>query len=270
MTSPFSTPSQPHATQQRWANPSPQGPWPRRLRAPLVVAGLLATGLAWALPLQTTYAQGNVQETVLPVAPSVLAAIREAPFSEMFSVSTPNAGQAFAIKDQDFQGSNPQIGVVSLWADAPDIDLLQVALRYCLPDEAIARTDAHLVEVELRLNGQTLVTIDQPAVSTDASLYEVEPERYVTTTVYPSTFYDPFWNPYSYSTPYYTSTYSPAVNCSLGGSRLDLNPVRAELAALPNETLDMRLLFSNGMTSNWRLGRGTVSALKQLPSIQGN
>jgi hypothetical protein len=203
------------------------------------------------------------------VAPSVLAAIRAAPFSEVFTLTTPNAGQAFAIKDQDYQPNNNQIGVFSLWADAPDIDLLQVAIRYCLPDQAIAQAGAHLVEVELRLDGETLVKIDQPAVSTTSTVYEVSPETQ-NTTYYSSTFVDPFWNPYYYSAPYQSSTYIPEVNCSLGGSRLDLKPVKDAIATLPDQTLEMRLLFSNGMTANWHLGRGTVSALKQLPTIQGN
>jgi hypothetical protein len=221
------------------------------------------------MPPWSTYAQDNVQQTVLPVAPSVLAAIREAPFSEVFTLTTPRAGQAFAIKDQDYQPSNNEIGVFSLWADAPDVDLLQVAIRYCLPDEAIARDAAQLVQVDLRLDGETLVTIDQPAVSTNSTLYEVRPAQQATY-YYSSTFNDPFWNPYYYSTPYQSSTYLPEVNCSLGGSRLDLKPVKDAIAALPNQTLEMRLLFSNGMTSNWHLGGGTVSALKQLPTIQGN
>lgn len=48
---------------------------------------------------------------------------------------------------------------------------------------------------------------------------------------------------------------------------LDLTPVRDSLAQLPNQTLDMQLLFENGMTSNWQLGRGPVEALNPLPSL---
>jgi hypothetical protein len=240
----------------------------RTTRGSLVAVGLITTGLSLAFQPLVAYAQDNLQETILPVAPSVLAAIREAPFSELFRLDTPKAGQAYGVKDRDYKGNNNQLGVFTLWADAPEIDLLQVAIRYCLPDEAIAKAKTHLVQVELRSGGQTLVKIDQPAVSTESTLSEVTPAQYVTTTNYSSPFDDPFWSPYDYSTPYYSPAYLPEVNCSLGGSRLDLKPVKGAIAALPNQTLEMRLLFSNGMTSNWQLGQGTVSALKQLPSIQ--
>lgn len=199
-----------------------------------------------------------------------MAAIREAPFSKVFSVDTPKAGKALGIKDRDFKAGNKSIGAYSLWFDAPQANLLQVALLYCLPDNKFARARAHVVAIELIDNGQTLAKIDQPAISTDSTLYEVTPAQYVPTTFFaPTSFYDPFWNPFSISTPYLSSTYVPGVECSLAGSRLDLQPVKAAIAALPNKTLTMRLLFNNGMTSDWRLGGGTVAALKQFPSLKG-
>jgi len=235
------------------------------------IVTFIATSLAIGVKQLSVHSQGNLQETILPgVAPSVLTAIREAPYSETFRIDTPKAGVAFGIKDRDYKASNDEISVLSLWADAPEIELLQVALRYCLPEQKLALSNAYLVEIQLSLKDELLVTIDQPAVSTRAALYEVAPARYVPNDyVYAYNAYrDSFWNPYSYITSYRTSTYVPAVNCSLGGSRFDLNPVKDAIATLPNQTLNMRLVFSNGMTADWRLGKGTVAALKELPTIQ--
>lgn len=240
-------------------------------RLGIVAGSLIAAGLITGFqPLPTTAQEMEaVREAVLPADPSVLAAIRQAPFSQVFSVNTPNAGKAVGIKDRDYK-SGGKIGVFSLWFDAPSVDLLQVALLYCLPDQQFARTRAHLVAVELMDNGQTLAKIDQPAVSTNSISYEVEPAQYVASPFFiPGSFYGSFWNPYGYTTPYLSSTYLPGVECSLGGSRLDLKPVKSQLANLPNKTLKMRLLFNNGMTSDWRLGRKTVATLKQASSIKG-
>jgi hypothetical protein len=41
-------------------------------------------------------------------------------------------------------------------------------------------------------------------------------------------------------------------------------PLRNALPQLPNETLTMKLLFSNGMTSYWQIGGDTVAALEEL------
>ncbi len=237
----------------------------------IVAGSLIAAGVIAGLqPLSTSAKEVEaVREAVLPADPAVLAAIREAPFSQPFSVNTPKAGKASAIKDRDFK-SGGNIGVFSLWFDAPTVDLLQVALLYCLPGNKIANSRAHLVAVELMDKGQTLVKIDQPAVSTNSISYEVTPAQYVPTPFFtPGAFSGSFWGPYSYSTPYLSSTYYPGVDCSLGGSRLDLKPVKSQLAKLPNKTLKMRLLFNNGMTSDWRLGRKTVATLKQASSIKG-
>ena len=238
-----------------------------------LIVTFIAASLAIGIEQLSAHSQRNLQETILPgVQPSVLTAIREAPYSETFRIDTPKAGVAFGIKDRDYKASNDEIGVLSLWADAPEIDLLQVALRYCLPDQKLALSNAYLTEIQLSLKNELLVKINQPAVSTRAVLYEVAPARYIPNDyVYAhSAFRDSFWNPYSYTTSYRSSTYVPAVNCSLGGSRLDLNPVKDAIAALPKQTLNMRLVFSNGMTADWRLGKGTVAALKELPTIQGN
>ena len=233
-----------------------------------LVAGLITTGLFTGLQAIRTHAQGNPLEVILPVAPTILKTIRQAPYSEMFTINTTKSGLAYGVKDRDFQGTNDRIGVYSLWADAPEADLLLVAILYCLPDEAIARSNVHLVSIELSADGKSLVTIDQPAVSTQSTLNEVTPAQQVSTYSYSNYYYDSFWSPGYFGSPYRTSTYIPAVNCSYGGSRLDLSPVKNAIASLPNQTLDMELLFSNGMTSNWRLGQRTVALVKELPSIQ--
>ena len=237
------------------------------IRKSLIVS-LITTGLFTGLKPLITHAQEDPVKVILPVAPTILKTIREAPYSEMFTINTTKSGLAYGVKERDYQGSNDSIGVYSLWADAPEADLLLVAILYCLPDEAIARSNAHLVSIELSADGKSLVTIDQPAVSTQSTLNEVTPAQQVSSYYYSNYYYDPFWSPGYFGSPYRTSTYIPAVNCSYGGSRLDLSPVKNAIASLPNQSLDLELLFSNGMTAKWRLGQHTVAALKELPSIQ--
>jgi hypothetical protein len=199
--------------------------------------------------------------------PSVLAEIREAPFSELFTVAD---GKGYAVKDQDYLASEPYMGFFSLWANVPDRDILGVAVRYCFEDTALAQADAELVQMTLSEGETPLVTIDTLIKTEPAELNEIRPPQQtnVSTSFYYDPFYDPFYySPFSFGVSYSPSTYIPGVECSEGSAIFDLTPVQAAIATLPDTTLQVRLLFSNGATEYWQLGGGTVSELKNLPSL---
>lgn len=211
-------------------------------------------------------AQADVVEEILPAAPSVLAAIREAPFSQVFTVTTASGDIGYGVKDKDFDPAHSMVGFYSLWADVPDQGLLQTAVMYCILDRSLEGAELEAITL---LDGDTeLVTLQEKVVATGARAHEVSPPQTVTT--YASPFYSPYWGGayYGYYGSSYTTTYVPAVDCSLGGARFDLLPVQAEIAQLPSKTLTARLLFSNGQTETWRLGRGSVDAIKTLPSLR--
>ncbi|MEM9120126.1 MAG: hypothetical protein AAGD09_19905 [Cyanobacteria bacterium P01_F01_bin.56] len=213
-------------------------------------------------------AQNN--STVAPrlqISPQALSEIREAPFSELFDIGD---GEAYAIKDQDYNPAQPDIGFFSLWGDVPAKEKLGVAVRYCFGDTSLARAGAELVEMKLMDGDTELVTIDQVIVSRASYLNEVQPPRQ--SNVHASFYYDPWYDPFYYS-PFRIGisaappTYIPGVDCSAGAALFDLTPVESAIAALPEQTLQVRLLFSNGSTEYWHLGGGTVSELKSLPTI---
>jgi hypothetical protein len=228
----------------------------------------IATGLTAArfMSVVPSYAQEEVIQEILPVSTSVLAAIQEAPFSEVFTVTTVTGEVGYGVKDQDFDPTYDLVGFYSLWADAPEQDLLQVAVMYCILDPELE--GAELESITLLDGDNTLVTLDKKVAGTDTQEFEVAPQQFVTT--YADPYYSPYWGSayYGLGGSTYTTTYVPAVDCSLGGARFDLLSVQAEIARLPETTLDVELLFSNGQTEMWRLGQGTVEALKMLPSLQ--
>jgi hypothetical protein len=223
---------------------------------------LAALGLDSVLNL----AQADVVEEILPAAPSVLAAIREAPFSQVFAVTTATGDIGYGVKDKDFDPTYNMVGLYSLWADVPDQGLLQTAVMYCILNRSLE--GAELEEITLMDGDTELVTLREKVVATGAREQEVSPAQTVTT--YTSPFYSPYWGGayYGYYGSSYATTYVPAVNCSLGGARFNLLPVKAEIAQLPSKTLTVKLLFSDGQTETWRLGQGSVEAIKTLPSLQ--
>lgn len=207
-------------------------------------------------------APGKAQE----LSPSVLAEIREAPFSKVFSI---DSGAGYAVKDKDFDASEPKVGFFSLWGNIPSQNRFGVAVQYCVSDQSIANANLYLAEMVLLDKDQPLVTINQPINAKTARLKTVEAAQYVPAFTYiDEPFYDPFWNPYDTSFAYAPATYLPPVACSFGSSRFDLNSVKQQIARLPNRTLQVKLIFNNGITQNWQLGKGTVKALKELPAIQ--
>ncbi len=73
-----------------------------------LTGGIVCLGLVAAIPTGPTHAQSNssvetdlIQE-VLPFSGSLLAAIREAPLSQLFSVTMPSGATGYGVKDQDF------------------------------------------------------------------------------------------------------------------------------------------------------------------------
>lgn len=245
-----------------------------RMKAARTIGGAIATiavtmaagGLISGLP---GFAQNDNtdSEFTVEILPSVLAEIREAPFSTLFTVAD---GEGYAVKDRDYAASEPYIGFFSLWANVPEDDLLGVAMRYCFEDTSLARANAQLVQMTLYDGDTELVTIDQVVKTEPAELNEIRPPRHsnVTTSLYYDPFYDPFYySPFSFGVAYAPSTYIPGVECSEGSAIFNLKPVQAEIVSLPEKTLRVRLLFSNGATEYWRLGGGTVRELKKLPSL---
>ncbi|MEM9120633.1 MAG: hypothetical protein AAGD09_22540 [Cyanobacteria bacterium P01_F01_bin.56] len=236
----------------------------RSMAAVVFATGLTATvGVIQAAP---GYAQEEVIQEVLPVSTSVLAAIQEAPFSEVFAVTTVNGEVGYGIKDKDFDPRYDLVGFYSLWADVPEQGLFQTAVMYCILDPDLE--GAELESLTL-LDGETpLVTLDEKVIATDTQEFEVAPQQTVTT--YADPYYSPYWGDayYGLGGSTYTTTYVPAIDCSLGAARFDLLPVQAEIAQLPSTTLNVELVFSNGQTEMWRLGQGSVEAIKTLPSLQ--
>jgi len=233
-------------------------------KSAIAVAGGIATSALLTIGVGPVVAQ---EEPLLSISPQALAEIREAPFSELFDIGE---SVAFAVKDQDYNAAQPDIGFFSLWGDVPARDALGVAVKYCFEDLSLAAAEAELVEMKL-LDGDTeLVTIDQVRASQAAYRNQVQAPRQ--SNVYTSFYYDPWYDPFYYS-PFRIGvttaapTYIPGVDCSTGTTLFDLTPVQAELAALPEQTLQVRLLFSNGSTEYWELGGGTVRELKRLPTI---
>ncbi|MGF1458446.1 MAG: hypothetical protein ACFBSG_05405 [Leptolyngbyaceae cyanobacterium] len=235
--------------------------------------GLAATAIAAstvAVVTQTdAIAQSDSTEgSQLKISPAALAEIREAPFSELFIIGD-NA--AYAVKDQDYNPAEPDLGLFTLWGNVPARDALGVAVKYCFEDTQLAAAGAELVEMQLMDGDATLATIDEVVTSRASYLNEIRPPRVsnVSSSFYFDPFYDPFYySPFSVGFSYAPPSYIPGVECSTGTVLFDLTPVQAEIAALPEQTLKVRLLFNNGQTEFWQLGGQTVRELKRLPTIE--
>ncbi|MEM6256496.1 MAG: hypothetical protein AAF821_26605 [Cyanobacteria bacterium P01_D01_bin.156] len=204
-----------------------------------------------------------LQRVLPPTDAEGLAAIREAPLSEQFIIPVQEGIEVYAVKDKDFDPNYENVGFYSLWGSLPDYGILQTSIFYCFRNSSI--DGAELEKVTLMDDEEVLLTIDQKFVTTEAESVELIPEHYETIP-YADPFYDPFWGrvgniPYGIA----RNVYVPAVNCSVGGSRFDLMSVKDKIAELPDTTLDVRLLFSNGIVESWRLGKGTVREIKALP-----
>ncbi|MBD2100329.1 hypothetical protein [Leptolyngbya sp. FACHB-261] len=60
----------------------------------------------------------------------------------------------------------------------------------------------------------------------------------------------------------------PAAICSIGSSRFDISQLTGAISQLPARTLQVKLIFSNGTTSQWGLGHETVQALENLITLR--
>jgi hypothetical protein len=194
--------------------------------------------------------------------PTTTTSIKKAPFSKVFFT-----GSDYAVKDKDYKSSEPSIGFFSLWSKNPTNKRLQVAVQYCLPAHPLSESRPHLSAMTILDNNQPIVTINQGVGENRAQLRVVQP-GYYTPPLYPSfygedPFDDPFWKPLERE-----FDYVPAVTCSAGSNRFDLTKIAGAIAQLPNRTLQVKLVFSNGEIQNWHLGKKTVQAIKDLLTIR--
>ncbi len=211
---------------------------------------------------------------LVAAAPPPATSIAQAPYSQLFFT-----GSAYAVKDQDFDPSDPVIGVETVWSRDLKTRRLQVEVAYCIPDNAIKGSP--LAKVLLLNQKQSLVAIDQRIGQAVASVSILSPAQYV----YPSLSdfedpnlieEDPFGNLYAnrFSYPFgfrsFPSGYSPEAICSSGRGRFELSQLTQTIAQLPPQTLQMQLVFANGATQTWQLGNKTVQALKDLLQISQN
>jgi hypothetical protein len=193
------------------------------------------------------------------------ASFRNAPYSRVFST-----GSTYVVKDRDFNADDPAIGFFSVWSVNPTNHRFQVAVRYCLPNETIATSNARLTGMTLLNNGQPLLTLNHDIDESPAQLREVRSGYY-------TSFYDPefpFWadtnpflDPMSDEFDYVPIVYVPAIDCGAGMSRFDISPLADAIAQLPDQTLQVQLQFSDGQTQEWHLGKRTVQALKELVAL---
>ncbi|NMF64294.1 hypothetical protein [Brasilonema octagenarum] len=191
--------------------------------------------------------------------------IKNAPYSKVF-----HTGSIYAVRDHDYRGSEPALGVSTLWSKNPTKDSLLLRVRYCVPDNSLVGSDASLTTMVLLSKNQPLVTINQPIKETSSYQKVVQSS----TTVPGLGFWDSdtywgndgFWD--GVDEPFWAGAATfPSVTCSAGSSRFNIAPLASAIAQLPPQTLQMKLIFSNGATSQWELGKKTVQALKELLAI---
>ncbi|MBC8123006.1 MAG: hypothetical protein H7Y22_14350 [Gemmatimonadaceae bacterium] len=219
----------------------------------VLLIGVVAGGIA------ATFGSGRA---VAQTPAEAAAAVRSGPFSQLF-----NVGSVYVVKDKDFDPAEPKIRFGSVWIDHPNQGALEVAVRYCVPEADIAQEGASLAEMTLLDNQNPLVKITKVVSTSSASETQVRAPQYT-----PPVVIAPYITPYTglWGGGYVADpgSYTPAIDCSAGATRFDLAPVISKIASLPNRTLQVQLLFSNGSVQNWQLGSKTVQALKSLPEIK--
>jgi hypothetical protein len=184
--------------------------------------------------------------------PTTATSIDKAPYSEVFYT-----GAAYAVKDRDFKGDDPSLGFSTVWIDNPTTDKFQVGVRYCLPDNSLTDSGVYLRSIELMSDNQPLVKIDRLVFATSVQ------EKLLRPGYYSEDFDDPFWDDgafYGQFDPFWGNiayrydeppVYVSPSSCSAGSSRFDLSPLVNAIAQLPSKKLQVRLVFSDGETSNW-------------------
>lgn len=111
--------------------------------------------------------------------------INQAPYSQVF-----RTGSVYAVRDHDYKGSEPQVGVSTLWSKNPASRTLSLGVRYCVPESVMVGSSASLTKLVLLNNDQPLVTIDQPVKATPSYQRVVQ-----SAAVVPGL---GFWNPDTY------------------------------------------------------------------------
>ncbi len=195
------------------------------------------------------------------IAIATATPVKQAPFSKVFFT-----GSVYAVKDKDYEPSEPSIGFFSLWSKDPTNNYLQVTVQYCLPT-SLTTTNAHLTAIVLLNNKQPLVKIDRSVAESPARLRLVEPGYYNTPHGFGDPFDDQFLNPLDEKLDNIFGVHLPTVTCIAGSNQFDLTELTEAIAQLPNRTLQVKLVFSDGETQNWHLGKTTVQAIKDLLAI---
>ncbi|MBV9387696.1 MAG: hypothetical protein JOZ78_14845 [Chroococcidiopsidaceae cyanobacterium CP_BM_ER_R8_30] len=234
----------------------------------VVVSCLITIGIVVFQPNPTSAIK------VLPKAPSgscvdcvniptTPISLKQAPFSRVFFT-----GSVYAVKDKDYEPSEPSFGFFSLWSVNPTDNQLLVAARYCLPTNSLSAASARLSAITLLDKKQPLLTIDQSIAENPAQLREIQPGYNTPSHGFGDPFDDQFLNPLDENFDYAFGVHLPAVTCSAGSDRFNLTKLTDALAQLPNKTLQVKLVFSDGETQNWHLGKETVKAIKDLLAIR--
>jgi len=195
--------------------------------------------------------------------PTTSTSIKKAPFSQVFFT-----GSVYAVKDKDYESSEPSIGFFSFWSENPTNNHLLVTAQYCLPADSLTEANTGLTAIALLQNNHPLVTINQSVEENPARLILVHSGYYTPSHGFGDPFDDQFLNPLDENLNYSLGGIRiPTVTCNAGSNKFDLTKLVDALAQLPNQTLQVKLVFSNGKIQNWHLGKATVQAIKDLLAI---
>ena len=195
--------------------------------------------------------------------PTTTTSIKKAPFSQVFFT-----GSVYAVKDKDYESSEPFIGFFSFWSENPTNNHLLVSVRYCLPADSLTEANTGLTAIALLQNNHPLVTINQSVAENPARLILVRPGYYSPSHGFGDPFDDQFLNPLDENLDYNLGGIRiPTVTCNAGSNKFDLTKLAGAIAQLPNRTLQVKLMFSDGKSQNWHLGKATVQAIKDLVVI---
>lgn len=173
-------------------------------------------------------------------------------------------GAAQVLRDRDY---NPQFqaqGLFTTWIQQPEQGL-QVRARYCLSEE-LSLADAPpatLVGIDLMAAGQVLIALRQPLGASPVQREEIRP-GYYEYPMLPTYRGSRGFGHTSYFGAVSRPVFRPPAFCLAGSASFQFDHLAQSFAALPAQTLDVRLIFSTGETSAWRLGEGTVQELKKL------
>jgi hypothetical protein len=132
-------------------------------------------------------------------------------------------------------------------------------------------SSASRTKLVLLNNNQPLITIDQPTKANPSYQRVVQSATVVPGLGFwdPDTYWgnDAFWD--GIDDPFWADAATfPSVSCNAGSSRFNIAPLASAIDQLPPQTLQMKLVFSNGATSQWKLGQKTVQALKNLLAVR--